>query len=55
MTDERAVLLQLEATLSSRRRELTGFSRELLQLDFQRMQTWRQEISDSHLRAAELR
>ncbi len=55
MTDERAVLLQLEAALSSRRRELTGFSRELLQLDFQRMQTWRQEIADSHLRAAELR
>ncbi len=55
MTDERSVLLQLEAALSSRRRELTGLNRELLQLDFQRMQTWRQEIADSHLRAAELR
>ncbi|WP_353476548.1 polysaccharide biosynthesis/export family protein (plasmid) [Salipiger sp. H15] len=55
MTDERSVLLQLQAGQASRRRDLTALNRELLQLDYRRMQGWRTEMSDSLLRAAKLR
>ncbi|WP_386679028.1 polysaccharide biosynthesis/export family protein [Loktanella sp. R86503] len=55
VSDEETSLLRLRTTLVSTQREMNQLKRELLNLDFQRAQNWRQEMADVGVAAAQLR
>nr|WP_245398716.1 polysaccharide biosynthesis/export family protein [Oceaniglobus trochenteri] len=55
VADEKTDLLRLRTNLAAARLQLVGLERQQLELDYQRRQSWRLALSDSAVRAAQLR
>lgn len=55
VADEETALLRLQTNLAATRRDRTGLRRELLGLDYRRIQGWRLELAEVGLRAAQHR
>lgn len=55
VADEETTLLRLETGLAATQRELTGLQRQVLDLDFGRVQRWRLDLAEVKTRAAQLR
>lgn len=54
IADEETALLRLRTGLAATQREHTGLQRQVLDLDFDRLQRWRLDLAEVGLRAAQL-